>query len=237
MTSPSAPPPGPGAKDSPAPYPVPYEEPWGRLATDLRAVMASLGLKLRELWRRNRQGDLSVPGFWPASLASLFWPLLLASAVALVLALPRLPTPHPAASPFEAPQRGPLVPSAEPPAEPPMDSAIATPAEFPAPQPEPEPLLQLDPLLALLAEDDPDGWIASVRPDPQQGRLDLEMAPSFLVLPQARRQLQADTWLQRGRDLGYEQLRLLDPGGALLGQAARVGSGMVLLEPSLGPEA
>ena len=45
-----------------------------------------------------------------------------------------------------------------------------------------------------------------------------------------RRQQQADLWLQRSRELGYERLRLLAPGGNLLAQAARVGSGMVLLE-------
>ena len=74
----------PSPANDPVPYPAPYQEPWGRLAGDLRAVVASSGLKLRELWRRNREGDLSVPGFWPASLASLFWPLLLALGLALV---------------------------------------------------------------------------------------------------------------------------------------------------------
>ena len=41
-------------------------------------------LKLRELVRRNREGDLSVPGFWPHSLAAFFWPLLLALGLAVV---------------------------------------------------------------------------------------------------------------------------------------------------------
>jgi hypothetical protein len=58
--------------------PAPYEDPWRRLAVDLRAVLASVGLRLRELWRRNGEGDLPRPGAWPASLAPLFWPLLLA---------------------------------------------------------------------------------------------------------------------------------------------------------------
>ena len=31
--------------------PAPYEDPWRRLAVDLRAVIASIGLRLRELWR------------------------------------------------------------------------------------------------------------------------------------------------------------------------------------------
>jgi hypothetical protein len=251
VTSPSPLPPG--RQDPPAPYPAPYEEPWGRLAVDLRAVLASTGLKLRELSRRNREGVLSVPGFWPTSLASLFWPLLLVLGMAAVLAIvlglarglaapsvtPPSPVPVPAtrtvAPPVAPSPREPLQPMAGPPGQSPAPlpaSPVVPPAE-----PESEPLLQLDPLLTLLAEDDPEGCIASVRPDPQQGRLDLEMAAPFLALSPARRQQQADAWLQRSLELGYGRLRLLDANGAPLGQAARVGSGMVLLEPPLGPEA
>jgi hypothetical protein len=50
-------------------------------------VAASLRLQARELWRRNRQGDLSRPGFWPADLAPLFWPLALALAGGLLVLL------------------------------------------------------------------------------------------------------------------------------------------------------
>jgi len=70
-----------------APLPVPYENPWGLLARDGRAVAASLRLQARELWRRNRQGDLRRPGFWLADLAPLFWPLALALAVGLLVLL------------------------------------------------------------------------------------------------------------------------------------------------------
>ena len=35
------------------------------LARDLPAVGSASLLRLRELWRRNREGDLSVPAFWP----------------------------------------------------------------------------------------------------------------------------------------------------------------------------
>ena len=103
----------------------------------------------------------------------------------------------------------------------------------PAPSPpEQAPPLAIDPLLALLAEDDPRGCIASARPYPGQGRLELELAPTFLALAGPLRQQQADQWLERSRELGYERLRLLDGSGALLAQAARVGSGMVLLGPA-----
>jgi len=86
--------------------PAPYEDPWRRLAVDLRAVIASIGLRLRELWRRNGEGDLPRPAAWPASLAPLFWPLLLALVVMaagtlLVWLAPRLGggLARPAASP------------------------------------------------------------------------------------------------------------------------------------------
>ncbi len=66
--------------------PAPYEPPWRRLAADLGAVAASLRLKLRELGRLNQEGRLPRPAFWPAQLAPLFWPLVLALALALLVA-------------------------------------------------------------------------------------------------------------------------------------------------------
>lgn len=77
--------------------PAPYRSPWRWLAEALEAVLAAVALKLRELWRRNRQGSLPLPGFWPRSLAALFWPLLLGLALlplALLLTL-ALPTARP----------------------------------------------------------------------------------------------------------------------------------------------
>lgn len=236
MTLPfDAPPAGP---DPAHPYPAPYEEPWGRLAFALRAALASTGLRLRELVRRNRQGELSVPGFWPPSLAWLFWPLLLALFMALVLALVTAVGPA-------------LVRRSESAGAPAQELVLAQPAQSqssqsqsaqqqpdkqpvpPAPSPpEQAPPLAIDPLLALLAEDDPRGCIASARPYPGQGRLELELAPTFLALAGPLRQQQADQWLERSRELGYERLRLLDGSGALLAQAARVGSGMVLQGPA-----
>ena len=232
MTLPfDAPPAGP---DPAHPYPAPYEEPWGRLAFDLRAALASTGLRLRELARRNRQGELSVPGFWPPSLAWLFWPILLALFMALVLALVTAVGPalvRRSDSAGAPAQELVLAQSAQsqPVQQQPAQQQPVPPAPSP---PEQAPPLAIDPLLALLAEDDPRGCIASARPYPGQGRLELELAPTFLALAGPLRQQQADQWLERSRELGYERLRLLDGSGALLAQAARVGSGMVLLGPA-----
>ena len=64
--------------------PAPYRSPWSLLAGDLVAVGADLVLRWRELWRRNRQGQLPCPRFWPASMAASFWPLALVLALALL---------------------------------------------------------------------------------------------------------------------------------------------------------
>ena len=64
--------------------PAPYRSPWSLLAGDLVAVGADLALRWRELWRRNREGQLPCPRFWPASLAASFWPLVLVLALALL---------------------------------------------------------------------------------------------------------------------------------------------------------
>ncbi len=66
--------------------PAPYRNPWALLVDDLRAVSASLVLELRRLWRRQWQGELPVPPFWPRGASRLFWPLLLATVLGLLLA-------------------------------------------------------------------------------------------------------------------------------------------------------
>ena len=262
MTPPTSAPDRSGRSEPPAPYPAPYVEPWGRLAVDLRAALASTVLKLRELVRRNREGDLSVPGFWPQSLAAFFWPVLLALGLAVLAFLLTLliktlfssPTPSPttfdiADSSASQPVVEQLAERLAPRSDLPLAQALGQPAARsvgPAPSsPEPPELaepapavrLELDPLLALLSNDDPDGSISSARPHPEQGLLDLELVSTWAGLPLQRRQQQADLWLQRSRELGYERLRLVAPGGNLLAQAARVGSGMVLLEAETIPQA
>ena len=231
-----------GRSEPPAPYPAPYEEPWGRLALDLRAALASTVLKLREMVRRNQEGDLSVPGFWPQSLASLFWSGLLALGLGMLALLVSLliKTASPSSPIVQKTARASVPPDVEqvapradlPLAQPIEDHSLAWSAgQTPSPpEPEAAALLELDPLLALLSDDDPEGCIVSVSPHPEEGRLDLELISSFAALPLQRRQQQADLWLQRSSELGYERLRLADSGGNLLGQSARVGSGMVLLE-------
>lgn len=260
MTPPTSAPDRSGRSEPPAPYPAPYVEPWGRLAGDLRAALASTVLKLRELVRRNREGDLSVPGFWPQSLAAFFWPVLLALGLAVVACLLTLliktvfssPTPttfdiadSSASQPFNEQVAERLAPRSElplpqalgQPAARSVGSAPSSPEPPELAEPAPAVRLELNPLLALLSNDDPDGSISSARPHPEQGLLDLELVSTWAGLPLQRRQQQADLWLQRSRELGYERLRLLAPGGNLLAQAARVGSGMVLLEAESIPQA
>ena len=220
---------------------------------DLRAALASTVLKLRELVRRNREGDLSVPGFWPQGLAAFFWPVLLALSLAVLACLLTLliktvfysPTPT-TVDMADSSAVQPVVEQVVPRPDLPLAQALGQPAARsvdPAPsspelaEPAPATRLELDPLLALLSNDDPEGCIASALPHPEQGLLDLELFSTWAGLPLQRRQQQADLWLQRSRELGYERLRLVAPGGNLLAQAARVGSGMVLLEAETIPQA
>lgn len=222
----------------PSDLPAPYANPWGRLAQALRAVLASLRLKLRELWRRNGEGDLSVPGFWPQGLAPLFWPLLLAALLALLLVLTGQAwrgLTHRAERPGGGPE-APLVapPPPSPPASPmPPPPAPATALPAAGTDPEPPPALELDPLLALLADDDPQHLIASAHPEPAEGRLVLTMAPGYAGLAPASRGRWAERWQERTRGLGYERLELVDGQGRLLARGALVGSGMILLDPGL----
>ena len=65
-----------GPEQPGANLPAPYRSPWLVLASDLVAVGADVGLRGQELWRRNRQGQLPCPWFWPASWTAAFWPLV-----------------------------------------------------------------------------------------------------------------------------------------------------------------
>lgn len=99
--------------------PALYTSPWSALGRDLNAVFASLRLKAQELWRRNRQADLSVPGFWPLALVPLFWPLLLLLALlglaGVVVGLRALgPRAVPPAAPVAAPLQPPITPAGSP---------------------------------------------------------------------------------------------------------------------------
>ena len=120
--------------------PATYRNPWSTLGENLEAVAADSRLRLQELVRRNGQGSLWRPGWWPVDLAPLFWPLVLALALGLLLwlgflggaAIRRFNTPSntpgsasssPASLEVEAPSIGPEPELAE--AEP----AVAQPAE------------------------------------------------------------------------------------------------------------
>ena len=244
--------------DRPANLPATYQNPWGLLGRDLRAVVADLGLKLRALWRRNREGELSVPGLWPRPLQALFWPLLLA----LVLALPwigwrLLPLGHEpvqATGPVPAdpvgedhtpnqglePLKSPSVPiAALSSGTSPLESPAAAspsgtlPTTAPAAPPEPtEPAeLALDPLLQMLAEADPEHLILAAHPEPGLSLLRLTLAPAFGELPARMRSQWADRWCERALELGYERFELVDDQQRPLGRKALVGSGMILLNP------
>lgn len=113
--------------------PAPYRSPWSGLGESLAAVLADRRLALQRLWRRNRDGELPRPQLWPASLAALFWPLLLSAGLALLLGLGGWllnlagsgPPPSPAGT--NAPQAGaaPVAPPPRPASDAPAPEAMA----------------------------------------------------------------------------------------------------------------
>ena len=238
--------------------PAPYTSPWREVGRNLRALLADIGLRLRELSRRNREGDLSVPAFWPPAWAAFFWPLLLV----LVLALPAVglrwlslsrsaPVPAEQISPEPSESLGQsLQPTiAEEPAavvlpeatvESDRDvaeasSTIGSSAEQPIPprsSPPAPPTLQIDPLLDLMIHGDtPDNLLESAEPDLRANRLVLRVSPSgWHALSSGSRQQQAETWQSMAEDLGYGALMLVDDEDRSLGRSARVGDGMILFD-------
>ena len=221
--------------EKPSLLPVPWSSPWKQLREDLARDLPAVGsaslLRLRELWRRNREGDLSVPAFWPQALSAWFWPLLLALALS-VLSLPLLlgrgnkPAPSVVVDPPLAVEQQ-LQQAFEPPRPEPELSPVVEPVVEPLPLPA-EPLVSLDPLLALLDEGSTADLIASIHPLPDQGVLELTPSDGFASLSTSARQQQADHWLELSRSIGYDNLQLVDATGKLVGRSAQVGEGMIL---------
>ena len=213
--------------------PAPYVSPWREFARNLRSMAADLRLRIQEIWRRNREGDLSVPGFWPQGLAPWFWPLILVLLLGLVVLLPGRFTrsragdlpgvvvpPVQSSEPLSASASA-STPDSASPAEPSAQTVAEPPPAVPP----------LDPLLELLQEPDAASQLlVSARPDGQALQLVLELSDRWSALPLAMRKQLAEDWQQRSSELGYEQLTLVDAADRLLGRSARVGVGMILYD-------
>ena len=220
--------------EKPSLLPVPWSSPWKQLrqdlARDLPAVVSASLLRLRELWRRNREGDLSVPAFWPEALSAWFWPLLLVLALSLLtvpFVMRRGAEPEPEVVVESLPVEQQLQQAFELPPSAPEPIPAPQPEAAPLPLPA-EPLVSLDPLLALLEDGTTAELIGSIHPLPDQGLLELTPSDGFAALSAAARQKQADHWLELSRSIGYDNLQLVDATGKLVGRSAQVGEGMIL---------
>lgn len=241
--------------------PAPYESPWRQLGQALRSVVASLGLDVRILWRRNRSGELPRPFWWPRDLAAAFWPLVLVGALVLVGGLGNVLTQR-----RQAPATGESAPAVEASSQQTMVPELPLPLPLPPPRslPLPPPLTQSlplelerqeqpnetqspvdalppdaavaelprpDPLLAQLSEGLEHELIVSAHADLAPASLTLRLSAAFGQLDPRRQRRLAEDWLARCQELGFEQLQLVDNQDQLLGYRARVGSGMILLNP------
>ncbi len=215
----------PGVEESGS-LPAPYANPWSSLAQDLRAVAADLRLRLQELWRRNREGDLSTPGFWPRDLAPLFWPLVLVlPALLLAAGVMQWQRLHP--EPPPPPQVEQLTTTPLPEARLLPDQPAMEPDPEPAPEPETA-LPRLDPLLQFLAADDSDGLILAAEPQLSRNSVRLIVSDDWLAWPQARRQALAESWWEQLEAEGFSALTIESSDQRLLARTARVGNGMIL---------
>ncbi len=225
--------------------PAPYRNPWRSLGDDLRAVAADLRLRVQGLWRRNREGSLWRPSWWPSDLGPLFWPLSLA--LALLLGLTPLwlvargapaAAERAAAEPVAA-EPGTAAGAAAEMSMPPAAADLSEPAaadasEFPA-APESPPALaepstepSADPLLLWL-RGAPAAELLNGATGAPAATLVLQVQPAFLALTAPQRQERAETWQQEARELGFDHLELRDGAGVLMARDALVGSGMIVL--------
>ena len=227
--------------------PAPYVSPWREFGRNLRALAADVRLRLQELWRRNRDGDLPVPAFWPKDLSPYFWPLLLLFLLLLPLAGWRLLIAGTPEAPMSArtsapapelpePNRIPTAPSETaapslPPAEPkPAPLLLETAAPIPLPTAPPPPQVPLDPLLKLLIDrGGSDHLLLAAEPDQARNHLLLRLHRSaWDALPRSSQHQQAEAWQRQSLDIGYDSLALVDADDRPLGRSARIGGGMIL---------
>lgn len=237
--------------------PAPYQSPWEALRRDVPAALADLRLRGRELWRRNWEGDLSSPGFWPQNLAPLFWPLLLVLVLAvLILGVMQLKAalapgiePEPAGieriltTPL--PEARPLVATPESlPSEPVVSESFIAAEPVPAESvpDEPEiPVLQVTPLMRLLEEVDrdaavPRGLLMTAQPVPARNGAVLTLdVQRWMGLSPSNRLERAEAWWQQLQEEGYEDLTLEDASQHLLARPSRVGNGMIVFDPQTTP--
>lgn len=226
---------------SPSQLPAPYAPPWTRLGEDAVAMASWAWLKLRELWRRNGEGSLPLPSFWPRRSARLFWPIaiatvLLAAGLLFTVGLvgggrsgsrPEL-SPPPAETildlePAEEQEERKEAKATEP-AEPSMDAESLADASGHPDRPEAIP--------PEWTAEDPERLIVAISSEPASGTLSLQLNPRFLALPALAREQWAQRWQEHASELGYNHLLLSDGDLRLVGRDARVGRGMILYAPS-----
>ncbi|MCT0226172.1 hypothetical protein [Synechococcus sp. CS-1328] len=82
--------------------------------------------------------------------------------------------------------------------------------------------------------DGPATWLELIE-QPELGAVILRLDASYGQLRSEQRQQLAERWWEHAQGQGFDRLELRDIHGRLLGHSARLGSGMILLDPGLLP--
>lgn len=237
---------------SPSQLPAPYAPPWKRLGEDAVAIASWAGLKLRELWRRNGEGSLPLPSFWPRRSARLFWPtaiatVLLAAGLLFTLGLSGIgnsriqpglsPSPEetildrePVDVEEERKEASVSEPAEETDSTEAMDPGGLMDAESPAGAS--GETNRADAIPAVWTAEDPEHMISAISSDADTLTLTFNLNPRFLALPAPAREQWAQRWQGLATELGYNHLQLTAGDHRLVGRDARVGGGMILYAPS-----
>ena len=231
--------------------PAPYVNPWSEAGRTLLALVADCRLRARELWRRNREGSLSVPAFWPRDLAPSFWPLVLVLPLIVLVGVVGLLTATPSEL-IPPPSISTEVPVVDNPAVEPTMSEPAAPEPEPITDPEPDPpenpvlpvepaaaVVPQAPLLTLLQKNQEEReLLLAVEPVADSDVVRLRLSRErWEAIDGDQRGRVAERWLNRLLEAGFDRLELVDDSDQLLGRSALVGSGMILLnaDDSSGP--
>ncbi len=215
--------------------PALYINPWSSLRRDISGIFADIGLRSRELWRRNYIGEFPRPSFWPSGLAFLFWPFLITCSLLtlflLLFLLSFLEISSESLDLRTVPESNTKSISTGLTSDHVSSKDTKKEAQFIEERWKETKPAESDPLLVSLLEAEFPGNLletAEVSLEGNAVRLKLKSSWEEISLP--KKIALADDLQLHISNLGYDELHLMDASGQLLSRSARIGQRMILLE-------